>query len=58
MKSPLLLVAAPAVIASLNCTTTAEIKTYCCPNTSSEVVKTSLPGSLMMIGCAVDDANK
>jgi len=59
MKTLLLIgAAASGALASLNCTTTAEIKTYCCPDVNSEVVKVSPPGSLIMIGCAADDADK
>ncbi len=49
----LLLGAAVTALASLNCTTTAEVKTYCCPDTSSEVVKTSPAASFLTVGCAV-----
>ncbi len=59
MKSIVVLGAAVSgALASLNCTLTAPLKTYCCPDTNSEVVKTSPAGSLIMIGCAADNANK
>ncbi len=49
---------ASGAMASLNCTTTAPIKTYCCPDKESEVVKESPEGALIMMGCAVDDTEK
>ncbi|PGH10750.1 hypothetical protein AJ80_07400 [Polytolypa hystricis UAMH7299] len=57
MKYAVLFLAAAATgtLASLNCTTTAEINTYCCPDTTSELVKTSPAGALIMLGCAADD---
>ena len=59
MKSTaLLLVAATGVFASLNCTLTGELVTYCCPDATSEVVKTIPVGGLVMLGCASDDTNK
>jgi len=58
MKPVLLLGALPGVLASLNCTLTKELKTYCCPDASSEVVKTSPVDSLIQIGCAADDLNR
>lgn len=57
MKSALVLLAALAssALASLNCTTTAELTYYCCPNKNSEVVKTVPADTLIMLGCAADD---
>lgn len=49
---------ATGAMASLNCTSTAPIKTYCCPDVESEVVKESPEGALIMMGCAVDDTDK
>ena len=49
---------ATGAMASLNCTATAEVKTYCCPDATSEVVKTGPSGALIMMGCAVDNTNK
>ena len=49
---------ASGALASLNCTLTKELKTYCCPDTSSEVVKTSPVDSMIQIGCAADDKNR
>ncbi|GJC83376.1 hypothetical protein ColLi_06214 [Colletotrichum liriopes] len=43
MKSLIVAAAISGALASLNCTATAEIKTYCCPDTKSEVVKTGPP---------------
>ncbi|TKW56915.1 hypothetical protein CTA1_5479 [Colletotrichum tanaceti] len=42
----------------LNCTATAEVKTNCCPDIKSEVVKTGPAGALVMLGCAADNSNK
>ncbi len=50
--------AASSALASLNCTLTAPLQTHCCPDSSSEVVKTSPAGSLIMIACTADDSNK
>lgn len=59
MKSSVVLAAfAGHVIASLNCTLTAPLKTYCCPSFDSEVVKELPTGALVMTGCAVDDTDK
>jgi hypothetical protein len=54
----LLLAAATGALASLNCTATAPITTYCCPDASSEVVKTSPADALIMLGCAADGTDK
>ncbi|KAF9870612.1 hypothetical protein CkaCkLH20_11918 [Colletotrichum karsti] len=56
--SIILAAAASGALASLNCTATADIKTYCCPDTTSEVVKTGPAGALIMMGCAADNTNK
>ncbi|GKT89119.1 hypothetical protein Ct61P_06969 [Colletotrichum tofieldiae] len=58
MKSLIVAAAISGALASLNCTATAEIKTYCCPDTKSEVVKTGPAGALVMLGCAADNTNK
>lgn len=50
--------AATGALASLNCTLTAPLKTYCCPDTNSEPVKETPAGGLVMLGCAADDTNK
>jgi hypothetical protein len=59
MKYSLLLAAAATgALASLNCTTTAPIKTYCCPDKNSELVKTVPKGGIIMLGCAADFTDK
>ncbi|PKS11783.1 hypothetical protein jhhlp_001076 [Lomentospora prolificans] len=59
MKYAYLLAAAlTGALASLNCTATAPIKTYCCPDAESELVKTIPVGGLLMLGCAVDNTEK
>ncbi|PGH15966.1 hypothetical protein AJ79_02133 [Helicocarpus griseus UAMH5409] len=45
-------------LASLNCTSTAEITYYCCPDEMSEQVKTSAVGAFIEFGCAVDETDK
>lgn len=54
----MILAATTGVLGSLNCTLTDELVTYCCPDTTSEVVKTVPVGGLVMLGCAADDTNK
>ncbi|KAI8152897.1 hypothetical protein K4K49_004303 [Colletotrichum sp. SAR 10_70] len=58
MKYILVLSLVSGALASLNCTSTANVKTYCCPDTNSEVVKTGPAGALIMMGCAADNTNK
>ncbi|KAK1475832.1 hypothetical protein CCUS01_16863 [Colletotrichum cuscutae] len=62
MKSIIIIAATISdALASLNCTATAEVKTYCCPDTKSELVelvKTGPAGALIMMGCAADNTNK
>jgi hypothetical protein len=59
MKHSLLIAAAATgALASLNCTTTAPIKTYCCPDGKSELVKTLPKGAVIMLGCAADLTDK
>ncbi|WQF84328.1 hypothetical protein CDEST_09342 [Colletotrichum destructivum] len=58
MKTLIIAAAASGALASLNCTATAEVRTYCCPDIKSEVVKTGPSGALVMLGCAADNTNK
>ncbi|KAK1637493.1 hypothetical protein BDP81DRAFT_317632 [Colletotrichum phormii] len=58
MKSIIIAAAVSGALASLNCTALAEVKTYCCPDTKSELVKTGPAGALIMMGCAADNTNK
>ncbi|EXF77386.1 hypothetical protein CFIO01_12434 [Colletotrichum fioriniae PJ7] len=58
MKSIIIAAAISGALASLNCTATADVKTYCCPDTKSELVKTGPAGALIMMGCAADNTNK
>ncbi|KAG7059512.1 hypothetical protein JMJ77_0006874 [Colletotrichum scovillei] len=57
MKSIIIAATISGALASLNCTATAEVKTYCCPDTKSELVKTGPAGALIMMGCAADNTN-
>ncbi|RPA83176.1 hypothetical protein BJ508DRAFT_343204 [Ascobolus immersus RN42] len=50
-----LLVAPLGAVASLNCTVTAPLKAYCCPDRNSEVVKEYPVGRVALLGCAADD---
>jgi len=59
MKYSLFLVAAATgALASLNCTVLEPIKTYCCPDKTSELVKTIPKGGMIMLGCAADFSDK
>ncbi|KAK1660016.1 hypothetical protein BDP55DRAFT_678004 [Colletotrichum godetiae] len=58
MKSIIIAATISGALASLNCTAIAEVKTYCCPDTKSELVKTGPAGALIMMGCAADNTNK
>ncbi|KAK1728265.1 uncharacterized protein BDZ83DRAFT_767034 [Colletotrichum acutatum] len=58
MKSIIVAAAISGALASLNCTATADVKTYCCPDIKSELVKTGPAGALIMMGCAADNTNK